>query len=371
MTDPTFNHIKFGDGLTVVDEGGGVIRVDAGGGGTGGGIDFNKANDADASGAIADYLDISVVGTGVSGESVGGRPSAIKIAGNGDAGGIGLQNNNDDGITLRDTGSGGFDFVATGSGNGFAAGRINLECNGGQTTIKNTDEGIVLYSTGNFSDGRITDLAASAGLGSTPGIIIAASDGIIISQSAFGNANDEFNDIGPVFLVMDTGDAGLTLLRSPVLNDTTSDPGVPSALWNDGGTVVLSGFTAGGGGGIQFDASNTGEWLEILGTGPVTVAGISLTLLGGSSGLYLSDSAADAGSGNALQWNTDLGDHHQRLKLWLGTDGAYEHLWDQNGTYSCPRGIAAFGHTPPSSQPATPTTLAHVISILQGAGLCA
>src|SRR5262245_8086118 len=42
VTAGTTNHIQFGDGLTVTDEGGGVIRVD-GGGGAGGGIDFDTS----------------------------------------------------------------------------------------------------------------------------------------------------------------------------------------------------------------------------------------------------------------------------------------------------------------------------------------
>jgi hypothetical protein len=44
-------------------------------------------------------------------------------------------------------------------------------------------------------------------------------------------------------------DTGTNTLRAPATLAQTTDPGVTGAVWNDGGTLVFSGSTAGGGGG--------------------------------------------------------------------------------------------------------------------------
>jgi hypothetical protein len=129
-------------------------------------------------------------------------------------------------------------ITATGEGTGYAAGEMALECNGGTTWLQNTDEGVVVYSTGRFTAGRITDLATAVleTGASRPGMIIAAEQGLIISQAAI-DSQAEHGTLNLVFLYADTGN---NLLRSPVILATTSDPHVAGALWNDGGTVKIS-----------------------------------------------------------------------------------------------------------------------------------
>lgn len=127
-------------------------------------------------------------------------------------------------------------ITATGEGSGWDAGEMALECNGGTTWLKNSAEGISIYSSGHFATGRITDLASAAGTTDRPGMVIAASDGIMLAQSSI-DTGEEFGSLNLVFLYVDTGN---NLLRSPVILNTTSDPHVAGALWNDGGTVKIS-----------------------------------------------------------------------------------------------------------------------------------
>lgn len=139
-------------------------------------------------------------------------------------------------VTANDTD--GISIVATGSGTGWDAGQMVLECNGGTTWLKNSDEGVVVYGTGHFTAGRITDLDTvllETGA-DRPSLILAGSNGVVISQAAV-DVGDENGSLNLVFVYADTGN---NLLRSPVLLATTADPHIAGALWNDSGTVKIS-----------------------------------------------------------------------------------------------------------------------------------
>lgn len=252
----------------------------------GGGIDFNKENVSDALGAPSDYLSIKIVGLGGSpggfaisleydaddgsGENFGaiqlinnsstGAPVGaidINIYNNGDnsiniqsTGGAGIHVENDGGVDvnnsfgagiyMEDNGDGGIVFLATGAGSGWNKGRFSVENYGGQITLRNADEGIMIYSTGAFRDDRPADLTTAIPSALfAPGMILAASDGIVFSQGG-GGTNDEFFNLNYVWLYMDSGDHGFGALVSPIVLAQTTDPGFPGMLWNDSGTVKIS-----------------------------------------------------------------------------------------------------------------------------------
>jgi hypothetical protein len=128
--------------------------------------------------------------------------------------------------------------TATGEGSAWDAGQMTLVANGGTTWLKNSAQGVVILSSGQFATGRITDLDSTlleTGA-DRPGMILAASDGLVISQSGI-DAQDEHGSLNLVFVYADTGN---NLLRSPVLLATTADPHIAGALWNDSGTVKVS-----------------------------------------------------------------------------------------------------------------------------------
>jgi hypothetical protein len=88
--------------------------------------------------------------------------------------------------------------------------------------------------------------------------------------------------------------------------------------------------------------------------------------------VFINGMLAANNSGNQLSWNPDQApDGEQILTVQTGSTGQYlGTLQDKNGAMSVPSGLGVFGHAPPAAQPATPITLAQVIAVLQGAGLC-
>lgn len=141
-------------------------------------------------------------------------------------------------LEIRANDTGGINILATGSGNGWDAGQLTLECNGGTTTVKNSDEGVIVYGTGHLTSGRITDLDSvllETGA-DQPSLVLAGSNGVVISQAAI-NAGNEHGSLNLVFLFADTGN---NLLRSPVILARTTDPHIAGALWNSSGTVKVS-----------------------------------------------------------------------------------------------------------------------------------
>ena len=190
MARGSFKRIIFGSGLTVTELDDFSIKVEAASTGTGGGdtgIFFDVPNEGASLDIVAD-----------------------------DAGGVSI---------LSD------------GGDSAGGGGMILMANAGTSTLKNSVEGVVVYSTGHFASGRITDLSSALGAGmDRPGLILAASDGVVISHGAI-DAGEEHGALTLVYLHTDTGN---NVLRSPRVLATTSDPHVSGALWNDGGTVKIS-----------------------------------------------------------------------------------------------------------------------------------
>lgn len=92
----------------------------------------------------------------------------------------------------------------------------------------------------------------------------------------------------------------------------------------------------------------------------------------GGSGAFITDTLAQAGSGNGLFWSTTGVDGAQSLQVSTGAGGAFfGTIQDANGRMAMPAGAGFFGHAAPAAQPATPVTLADVIAILRGCGLAA
>ena len=88
------------------------------------------------------------------------------------------------------------------------------------------------------------------------------SDGSLTLSTGGGDLVLNASNIGRIFLIGDQ-------LLFPGL--PTTDPGVTGQVWNSGGDVVLSGFTPGGGSGIQFDTDpQSGDWLLVTATGQTT-----------------------------------------------------------------------------------------------------
>jgi hypothetical protein len=145
-----------------------------GGGGAGGGIDFNKGNNSDADGDPADYLLITVNGTGA------GPDAAVRIVNAATAGEFELVNDTDAAMRIEQTGAADLDLLSVGTGG------VNV--------------------TGH----------AAVTLHSTTGDVVVSQNGHV---------------------------------KMP--NLPTTDPGVAGRIWNDHGTVVLSGSTSGGSPGVS------------------------------------------------------------------------------------------------------------------------
>lgn len=107
------------------------------------------------------------------------------------------------------------------------------------------------------------------------------------------------------------GDPLLQITKSTnwnyVLNQLpTADPGVAGALWSSSGNLVLSGYSGGGGGGIQFDTTNTGGYLFINTSALVPGYGNGVVFNTGADGLVVV--ADDPGNGIGLQTtNSSIG----------------------------------------------------------------
>jgi hypothetical protein len=123
---PTTTHIKFGDGLDVIDEGAGVIRVDAGGGGGGGGggIQFETYPQEGA------WMYVESTGAGTA------PPDPADA-------GIGLVASGGGPIVLESTGGGGVQIIGewTGSTPVYAGGGVSLYggMNGGLNLLSEAD----------------------------------------------------------------------------------------------------------------------------------------------------------------------------------------------------------------------------------------
>ncbi len=205
---------------------------------TGTGIDFNKDNNTDASGADSNYLLVRVVGTGDDGSG-----NAIRIENDSDGGLFLLKNNTDGGIQILDDGTGGILLHATGSGFGFSSGQLTLLCDGGRINLKNDDGGVVVRSTGIMGTGSGYGTAGSvvtrAGTttwssfsGSSDfGMLFATADGIVFAQDG-PDPTDENFDLANLWMYLEADGN----IRMPLL--PTSDPGKKYALYIDGSGFV-------------------------------------------------------------------------------------------------------------------------------------
>lgn len=227
----------------------------------GAGVDYNKDNIFDANGVIGDYFHITPQGPGTGSidaillEVDTDGATNLRIQNNTDGnikventGGAGIIFKNDGGIDpifgyglfFEDNGDGGIRFLST-------TGGFFLDNFGGAFQLRNNDLGMILYSTGSLPDDTISD--APGGTNLQPGMVIAASDGIMFLQSSptFNEGpSTDHTDAGSgtffsnCYLYMDTGDFGILALWSPIVLSQTTDPGHPGMLWNDGGTVKIS-----------------------------------------------------------------------------------------------------------------------------------
>lgn len=120
------------------------------------------------------------------------------------------------------------------------------------------------------------------------------------------------------------------------------------------------------------------DWISVGGDAPASgnpVAGVeashfNASLLGPAGGdAFISDVNAqgDGGSGDGAFWNEGGAvDGQASWRLYVG--GGKLHAWEKDGTYKAPSGIAAFGATPPTSQP-TAATIAALWTALKACGL--
>lgn len=226
----------------------------------GAGVDYNKDNIFDANGIVGSYFHITPTGPGILGITDGilfendtDDPTDVRIQQNTDGtmiyentGGTGMRFKNDGGIDpisgfgilLEDNGDGGFRLLST-------TGGVIIDSFGDVFQVHNADIGVVIYSTGAFDNGTITDMPG--GSNDQPGMMIAASDGILLTQggpifphpasdvtpdTAYANSWFYLSSFVP-------GVAGMAIFSEAILL-ITSDPGVQGVMYNDGGVVKIS-----------------------------------------------------------------------------------------------------------------------------------
>lgn len=145
-----------------------------------------------------------------------------------------------------------------------------------------------------------------------------------------------------------------------------------SLQFQDGGTILLNKtggviFTvaqvANAVNGIYIVPGASGVPIQITAQGADTNVGINLTPKG--TGAVYTGSAVSCGSTLGVTGNASLGGN-----LYVTGVSSLTSI-SATGKIATTAGIAAFGVTPATTQPAIPSTISQAVAILQGAGLCA